>query len=232
MRLSFGFAALLAAAVSVTLDLGAQETILTLSPGSEPKAIALAHDRPRPAGESCLRARPAPECTLFFLTNAGVYVRAGETSPWQAIVDWGAMMNLNQRTAIGGSAFVTLDEDDEFTIGLVARYRHWFQRGRSLDLAVGTPLTSGGRPRLKSGSLLALVKYNPVHWFGVALRPEYIRREIIDCDARGCTEHTASSGRLYAGAEFGSVPGLTLSLAGVAALGVLAILFSGFTWTY
>ena len=36
-----------------------------------------------------------------------------------------------------------------------------------------------GRQReSQPGSILASVKYNPVRWFGVALRPEMVRRAV------------------------------------------------------
>ena len=172
---------------------------------------------PRSAGDPCFLARPAPDCSVFFLTNAGGYL------PGRAIVDWGVMLNTGQRTAIGGSWYLTLDEDDLST-GPVVRYRRWLDQNRSLDLAVGTPIASG--QGLKTGSLLAVIKYNPVHWFGIGLRPEYVRRQTSECDSFGCTEQTESSGRVYEGAELGWYAGLTLSFAGGVALGVAVIVFA------
>lgn len=191
-----------------------------------PPSVAAAQDPRRSADDPCFRARPAPECSVFFLTNAGGYIRLGSTSgatPLRAIVDWGVMVNVSRRDAIGGSWFVTLDEDD-FSTGPVVRYRRWFERDRSLDVAIGTPIASG--QGLKAGSVLGLVKYNPVHWFGVAVRPEYLRRAAFDCSQPTCTEYTATSGRVYAGVEFGGFPGLALSLGGGVALGVIIIAFA------
>ncbi len=185
-------------------------------------AIALAQAPGRSADNPCFRARAAPECSVFFITNAGVYIKPATTNgaSLRAIVDWGVMVNASPRHAIGGSWFVTLDEDD-FTTGPVVRYRLWFEGDRSLDVAVGTPIAGGDN--LKAGSILGLVKYNPVHWFGVAVRPEYVRRTVFSCVQGICAETTATSGRVYAGVEFGWFPGLALSLGGGVALGALII---------
>jgi hypothetical protein len=181
------------------------------------------------AQDACFLAHPAPRCNVFVFTNAGGYVRpTGGLDPgasrFRVMVDWGIAANVTPRHAIGASWFVTLDED-EFTTGPVIRYRHWFDDRRSLDVAFGTPIA--GR-EVRTGSLLGLVKYNPVNWFGVGVRPEFVRHRAFACTpGPGCTEYTVNSTRVYAGLEVGEYPGLGLSLAGLAALGLLALAFSG-----
>ncbi len=132
-------------------------------------------------GGVSFRAHPLSDCRVFFLTNAGGYLKlsasssnppSGTQSNLRAIWDWGVMVNISRRDAIGASWFVTWDEDD-VTTGPVVRYRRWFERGRSLDVAVGTPIT-GAEGELETGSVLGLIKYNFVDWFGVAVRPEYV----------------------------------------------------------
>jgi len=191
-----------------------------------PPATVLAQAPRRAADNPCFRARPAPECSVFFITNAGGYIKPGRTnggSPLRAIVDWGVMVNASPRHAIGGSWFVTLDEDD-FSTGPAVHYRRWFEGNRSLDVALGTTVAGDN---LKAGSILGLVKYNPVHWFGVGVRPEYLRRSAFTCGPSTCTEYTATSVRVYGGVEFGWVPGLALSLGGGAALGLLVAAYAG-----
>jgi len=188
-------------------------------------APTVAQGSPSEAGRRCFRARPAPECSAFFVTNAGLYVTPGTErweSPWRGVVDWGLMANTSSGHAIGGSWFVALDQDD-FTTGPVLRYRRWLEGERSLDLAVGTPVA--GNRQLQAGSLLGMVKYNPVHWFGFGVRPEYVRRLRFRCGPSTCTESTEASGRVYGGVEFGSVPGLALSLGSGLAFGVLIIVY-------
>ena len=170
-------------------------------------------------------ARPGPDCKTFLLTNAGGYIRLGSSNGGgllRGIADWGAMVNVTPRNAVGGSWFVTADED-EFTTGPSLRYRRWFEGSGSLDLSVGTPLANSGGD-VEAGSVFGLVKYNPVHWFGLAVRPEYVRRTVLNC-IETCTEHTSSSGRVYAGAEFGWDPGLYLTLGAGILLGFLLFVF-------
>jgi hypothetical protein len=198
-----------------------------------PFAVSDAQLPPRDAGDPCFRARPAPACRVFFLTNAGVYIKPLSTtsngsnpydirrqSALRAIVDWGVVVNLDPRNGVGGSWFVALDEDD-FSTGVAARYRRWLTPIQSLDVTVGTPVAGGNG--IKAGSVLALIKYNPVHWFGVALRPEYVRRQTYDCTSTSCTPIVDHTGRLYVGAEFGWYPGLALTLGSGVTLGVLLV---------
>ena len=202
-----------------------RSTALAVLLAAAPPSIVLAQAPHRAADNACFRARPAPECSVFFITNAGGYFKPGRTDGGsvRAIVDWGVMANAGPHHAIGGSWFVSLDSDD-FTTGPVVRYRRWFAGDRSLDVALGTVVAGG---QLKAGSLLGLVKYNPVHWFGVAVRPEYLRRSAFTCGSSTCTEYTATSARIYGGVEFGWIPGLALSLGGGVALGLLVIALSG-----
>jgi len=191
---------------------------------SAPAAIGQTQAPPRSADNPCYHARPKPACSAFFLTNAGAYIRSAQGEIMgRATVDWGAMVNTSQRNAFGASWFVTLEEEDDFSTGPVARYRRWFGEGRSLDVAVGTPVAAD---QLKPGSILGSVKYSPVQWFGVALRPEAVRRTTYECVDVGCTTtatHTGTSGRVYVGVEFGWVPGLALTVgAGLLALLALA----------
>jgi hypothetical protein len=176
----------------------------------------------RSAESPCLRSRPYPECRVFFVTNAGVYTRlVGGLGggPVRVILDGGAMVNLSPKNAIGGSWFVIGDEDGLST-GPVLRWRRWLGPTKSLDVAVGTIIAGGdvGRP----GSVLGLVKYNPVHWFGIAARPELVRHS-------GYYENTGyryvapgTKARLYLGAEFGGKPGLVVG-SGVLALTVVGL---------
>lgn len=190
-------------------------------------AIVLAQTSRSAADNPCFHARPAPECRVFFTTNAGGYLTSARTnggSSFRAIVDLGVMVNASPSNAIGASWFLTMDED-ELTTGPAIRYRRWLTRDGSLEVALGTPVA--GSRNFKAGSVFGLVKYSPVHWFGIAVRPEYQRRRAFDCGPSSCTEFTAKSGRVYGGAEVGWVPGLVLSLAGVVVGGLAAIFLAG-----
>lgn len=185
-----------------------------------------AQDSVNTGDRSCYLARPLPTCRTVLLTNAGGYLNLvrptnGE-SRLRGIVDWGLIVNTGRHDAVGASWFLMLDED-EFSTGPVLRYRRWFSAHRSLDLGVGTPVSTGD---LLPGSVLGMIKYNPEDWAGFALRPELARQRVYDC-AAVCTEHTSTSARVYAGAEVGWYPGLTLSVGGGIAIGLLIILLAG-----
>lgn len=190
-------------------------------------AAAVALAQTLQAQDSCFVAKPAPKCSVFFFTNAGGYLkppRRNGSSPYRVLIDWGVMANASPRNAIGASWFVTLDED-EFTTGPTIRYRRWFDNHRSLDVALGTAITGH---EVKTGSVLGLVRYNPDTWFGVGIRPEYVRRRVLTCTpGPRCTEYTATSARVYAGVEVGEYPGFFLSLVGGAFVGLLALLIAG-----
>lgn len=180
-----------------------------------------------PTPPSCFRSRPLPRCRAFWLTNAGGYVNPigttnGETA-FRVNVDWGLMVNTSARAAVGVSALIMLDAD-EFTVAPAVRYRRWFSADRSLDLAIATPISTGD---LKRGSVLGMIKYNPDHWLGVALRPEYVRRDVFNCGPVTCQHRVVTSARLYTGVEVGWFPGLTLSVAGGVVLGLLIIALAG-----
>lgn len=167
---------------------------------------------------------PYPERRVFYVTNSGAYVRLGSGlggGRMRVILDGGAMVDLSPKNAVGGSWFIAGDEAGLST-GPVLRWRRRLGPTQSLDFAVGTPIASDGSVR--PGSLLGLVKYNPVHWFGVAARPELVRHSDYN-DAAGQRQVSGTKARLYLGAELGGKPGrvvgtvaVVLLLVGLAAL--------------
>jgi hypothetical protein len=175
----------------------------------------------------CFRAGPLSECRAFFLTNFGPYVQldAFDFDQIRVAVDWGAMLNVSSNNAVGGSWFVFGQGGENFSTGPVLRWRRWFGPVQSLDVAVGTPLYSGDRESFDLGSVLGLVKYNPVHWFGVAARPELIRSNVYNCTEAGCPPPVRRTRpRLYLGSEFGGMSGLGLGVAAGVTVGVVLIL--------
>ncbi len=139
----------------------------------------------------------------------------------------GVMMNVGRRDAIGAS-FFALGDIDGFTAGPAVRYRRWLGPQASLDVSVGTSIVASHSIRnnpIKTGSLYGLVKWNPEPWFGVAARPELIRRTVVtSCGPFGCTFDTRSEAQLSFGVEFSWVPGLVLTVPGVLACAVAAAL--------
>ena len=200
-------------------------TVVAALQATAPPDIGSAQAQPRSTGGFCARAHPAPDCSVFVLTNAGGYLttkRYDHSSPWRAIIDWGVMVNVGRRSAIGGSWFVSGDNDESFSTGPALRYRRWFDHARSLDLAVGTPIASDNN--LQAGSIFTLIKYNPVSWFGVAVRPEYLRH-VVSAPV-GYPDVTEDSGRISAGVEVGERTGAVLSVCAVVVGGILALLYA------
>jgi hypothetical protein len=173
-------------------------------------------------GQFCLRAQPKPDCSAFLLTNAGAYVVLGgpngrETAA-RGVFDYGFMVNLNTRDAVGASVFASLDREG-FAAGPSVRYRRWLTATSSFEVALGKPVA--GDPSLQTGAVFGLVKWSPNHWFAVAARPEIIRGPV--CGPTTCVYQ--SQGRVSLGAEAGAVPGLVITgAAGAAFLAFLAIL--------
>lgn len=179
----------------------------------------------------CFQAKPKPACAAFSLTNGGaafvigVRTNSGET-PLRGIVDWGAMVNVSTRDAVGGSVLASLDEAG-LGIGPAVRYRRWLTQQASFDLAIALPvLTTEDDGRLRPGSILGLVRWNPVSWFGVAVRPELLQRRVLV--GPGCCEYgTESAGRVSVGLEAGEWPGVVVSSAAGVALVVVILLVVG-----
>lgn len=187
---------------------------------------AVAAQEPVATDPLCFRCRPYPECRVFFVTNSGAYFQLGArpgASPMRAIADWGAMANLSPGNAIGGSWFLTVGEN-ELSTGPVLRWRRWLGPTQSIDVAVGTPVAGGNL--LRPGSVLGLVKYNPVYWIGIAARPEWVRydNEYV-CDGAGCRTLSGTKARLSLGAEAGELPGFVIGATAGVVVGVLVLVF-------
>jgi len=176
----------------------------------------------------CYRARPRPACSAFVLTNFGSYLVLGRDesgdAPLRGVADWGLMVNVGTRDAVGASVFASLDRLG-FALGPAARYRRWIPPSRSFEVAVGTPLVADND--IETGSVFGVVKWSPNHWLAVAARPELIRQPVFLCGPTTCNEEVRSRGRVSLGVETGWVPGLVLTgVGGGALLAIVAIILS------
>lgn len=158
----------------------------------------------------CWRARPGESCRATILTNAGGYLVSGPASGPGAVADWGVLFNVGARTALGASVFASQSRYG-LELGPAVHYRRWFGPEQSIDLALGTPLYSS------DGSVAVapygLVKYNPVHWAGLAVRPEW---------RRGSYNGQSYSFVTSVGVEFGWIPGSVMTVVG----GIAAVALS------
>jgi len=178
----------------------------------------------QPTAPLCYRARPKPVCSAFVFTNFGGYlVLGGDTfndTPLREVADWGVMVNVAARDAVGASLFASLDRLG-FVVGPAVRYRRWLSSAAALDIAAGTPLLTTSD--IQSGSVFGLVRWSPNDWLAVAARPELVRRsEFLGCGPTTCASGVRSRGRVSLGLEFGRMPGLALTAAASVATLLLA----------
>ncbi len=169
----------------------------------------------RGTASTCYRAEAGPACSVFFLTNGGVY--DDPSLPYGGLagfVDWGVMVNVDNRQAIGASFFARGDTYG-VAYGPAARYRRWLGPRASLDVALGVDIGVSDPNHNRTGSFYALLKWNPTYWLGVGVRPELIRTL---CSTSSCTE-----ARVSFGGELGWVPGLVGSALGVVFGGLASV---------
>ena len=185
--------------------------------------LAWSEKLPAQAAPLCYHARPKPACSAFVLTNYGSYVVTGDF-PVGVVVDWGWMVNVSTRDAIGASLFASFDPSPlGFRLGPAVRYRRWLPPAGSFEVAAGTPLLGGPLGNNNDdvhGAVFGLVKWSPSQWFAVAARPELVHRPVFFCGGptNTCTSQVQWRGRVPLGVEFGWVPGLALTVASGAEL--------------
>jgi hypothetical protein len=149
---------------------------------------------------------------MFFVTEVGGYVGLGDYAGSSAspTLDWGVMWNQGNRSAFGTTLTVW---GDNLFVGPAIRYRRWFDTG-SLVLGLGVVVAADGGE--KPGSVFGLIRYDLNDWFGIGIRPQWLRLAPCPSPCLGEPEHT----RLYVGAELGSDWGRWASIAGAALVGL------------
>ena len=161
----------------------------------------------------CYKARPKPACSSFAFTNFGAYMTIRDElggTPLREVADWGVMLNVGRRNAVGVSVFASFDQTG-FVAGPAVRYRRWLSSAAALEVAVGTPIARSTR-NIESGSVFGLARWSPNDWLGLAVRPEVLRKPtILGCGPTSCTIATRSHTRVSLGAELGRVPGAALT---------------------
>jgi hypothetical protein len=179
------------------------------------------------AAPLCYHPRPRADCGAFLLTNFGGYLLVGKDdwggSPYREVADWGAMVNVGKKDAVGGSVFASFDRAG-LLIGPELRYRRWLSASAALDVAVGTPLVSSSGSLL-SGSITGLVRWSPSPWLAVAARPEALRwTSTVSCTPSGCVTASRYHPRMSLGVEVGGVPGVVFTGLGAAGTYLLYLL--------
>jgi hypothetical protein len=179
----------------------------------------------------CYHARPKADCGAFLLTNFGAYVLVGRDdwgdAPYREVADWGAMVNVGQKDAVGGSVFATFDRAG-LLLGPELRYRRWLTASAALDVAVGTPLVST-TGNIASGSITGLVRWSPNPGLAFAARPEALRwTSTVSCSPAGCLTATRYHPRLSLGVEVGGIPGVVFTALGAAGTYLLYLLVASY----
>jgi len=179
-------------------------------------ATAAAQEEAVSPCDFCWRAQPREHCRANILTDFGVYyvvtgIQSGDGQPMRAVADYGVLVNVDAKNALGVSLFASFDTD-ELIIGPAVHYRRWFGLNQSIDFALGMPLTSQYDMQFTPVvTPYGLIKYNPAHWIGFAVRPELRQYS-------GQSQFAMS-----VGVEFGWIPGAAMTAVfGSAALLVAA----------
>ena len=125
--------------------------------------------------QSCFHPRPKPSCERFWIAELNIERRRG-TLFGRQLPDWvafgsgalGGMSNVSPRWALGG-AFVVVTRGDveresdqeDWSLGMVARARRWLGRDVSLDITAGAWRLRALRPTveiaLEAGGIAALI---------------------------------------------------------------------------
>ena len=94
--------------------------------------------------QNCSRGRPLPTCKWFGITEFGYAYRIDQPLLPESeyfTLALGVMANLDQRSAVGGTAFLRLGTSGW---GFKARYRRWLSHGFSLEASPGILLLESG----------------------------------------------------------------------------------------
>lgn len=171
-----------------------------------------------------MAGRPSPDCGTTLLTNYGIY---GITSTrnrgghFRVAADWGPLIDVSRRDAIGATVFASLDADG-LLIGPSIRFRRTLANpGASLELSVGASLKSSDSRLLPSP--YGMVKWSPARGYGFVLRPEWRRSREYECNVAPvtCPQVTRGGLALSAGLEFGGTTGMIAT--GATVVGVVAL---------
>ena len=177
----------------------------------------------------CVAGRPSPNCGTELLTNYGMY---GITSThnsgghFRVAADWGPLVDVSRRSAVGATVFASLDADG-LLIGPAIRFRRKLPRpGTTLEVSVGAPLKSSDNRLLVSP--YGMIKWSPARGYGFVLRPEWRRSREYDCSVGApatCPQVTHGTFSLSAGLELSGVTGMIATGATIVGIGALFLAF-------
>ena len=172
--------------------------------------------------QMCFRGRPLPDCKSFWITEFtyGIELAPEDTRGHILFPDFGVMVNLNEKHAVGGSYIaeflINTDHPKVLLHGPKLRYRYWMGDGFNLNASAG--LLMSDKLEL-AGDVGCIYK----DWMGLGVRVEsWQSRDSFE-------SHTA----VYPTVTFGGIPGISLSTAfalALAALYALVMVLASETW--
>jgi len=171
------------------------------------------------AAQSCFAAHPLPRCRSYWLTEAGLSLRLDphpETESGSATLELGYMVNLSPRSALGAAVFLRGGEPVG-GIGFRPRYRRWFNRHVSLDVAPGIVLKTlgGGQFTLKAPTFSGQLGLNLGSGFALTSQVD-VARNAVGTFPNGSSTDVA----WYVGGRLGGGLGVA-GILGFLALGAL-----------
>jgi hypothetical protein len=109
-----------------------------LAPLPSPARLAVAvATEPAKRGGLCWRARPAPRCSWFLITEFGLSALGRPDSYGPRMdVELGLMANLGAHSAVGAAWLLSGDESHERR-GFTVRYRRWLSPRLALEAGAG-----------------------------------------------------------------------------------------------
>ena len=167
----------------------------------------------------CWRGAPADRCGTFALTELAGAISTNQASrrpPWNVTWEVGAMHNVASRLAVGGTAFLTRDDQQRLLFGLKPRVRYWMTRQLGLDLAPGFVLANVQRD-FYAATLPAFSGHVAVvwkDWAGLMVQLENLKPDPTPSFDQPVTT-------LYVGLRLGSWAGVGAGVA-AAALSIVA----------
>ncbi len=109
---------------------------------------------------------------VVILTEVGIHL-ASAGNGGRGLATNGLLIKTGTADAVGVALAYTVDQEQGSAPEI--RYRHWFNRDQYFDLGIGFPNRKASTGFEWSASPSLLLKWNPVEWFGLAIRPEYRR---------------------------------------------------------
>ena len=110
-------------------------TLLQLAASAPQPAAAVATESTKHS-TLCWRARPAPRCQWFLVTELGMARSSRDAYNPRVDLALGLMRNVGRRAAIGASVLASADESHSRS-GFIVRYRRWLDPRIALEIGVG-----------------------------------------------------------------------------------------------